>query len=386
VMMDDKGRIAFWNPAAERIFGHTAAQALGQELHQLLVPPRFHAAAAQGMATFRGTGSGAAIDKTLELAALRKDGTEFPVELSIAAVRRGDAWWAVATLRDITARKALNEQLAQAQRHLLQSDKLAAIGQLAAGVAHEINNPIGFVNSNMGSLERYVQDIFEVLAAYEAAATAGAENADALAKAQQTRQEKDLDYLRTDVKQLIAESQDGLERVRKIVQDLKGFARVDAGNWQWADLRSGLESTLNIVWNELKYHVTLHKEYAELPEVWCLPTQLNQVFMNLLVNAGQAIDGNGEITLRTGQQGEEVFVSIADTGSGIAPDALKRIFEPFYTTKPVGKGTGLGLSLAWGIVQKHHGRIDVQSEAGKGTTFTLWLPIKPSEAEGSTST
>ena len=376
IMVDGADRIAFWNPAAEKIFGYAAAEVLGRELHPLLAPPRFQAASAQGFAGFRSSGTGAAMGKTLELAALRKDGTEFPMEISLAAIRREDSWWGVAIVRDITERKALDAQLAQAQRHLLQSDKLAAIGQLAAGVAHEINNPIGFVSSNMGSLERYVKDILEVLDFY--AGLAG-EDEKALAAVQELKQQKNFDYLRGDIQQLIAESQDGLQRVRKIVQDLKTFARVDEANWQWADLRAGLETTLNMVWNELKYHCTVHKDYGDLPEVWCLPSQLNQVFMNLLVNAGQAIAGKGEITIRTGQRGEEVFVAVSDSGSGISPENQGKLFEPFFTTKPVGKGTGLGLSLAFSIVQRHGGRIEVDSEVGKGSTFTVWLPVKPQE-------
>ena len=152
---------------------------------------------------------------------------------------------------------------------------------------------------------------------------------------------------------------------------------------QWANLHQGLDSTLNIVANELKYKCTVTKHYGDLPQVWCEASQLNQVFMNLLVNAGHAIPDKGEITISTGQQGDEVFVAIADTGAGIAPENLSRIFDPFFTTKPVGQGTGLGLSLAYGIVQKHHGRIEVQSEIGKGTTFTVWLPINPPENNSS---
>jgi len=381
IMVDGEGRIAFWNPAAEKMFGYAATEVLGRELHALLAPPRYRKAIARGFAGFKDTGIGSAVGKTTELTALRRDGTEFPVEISLAAVRRENAWWGVGTVRDITARKALDDKLAQAQAHLLQSDKLAAIGQLAAGVAHEINNPIGFVTSNMGTLEHYVRDIFEIMDAYAGLEGVGAAKETVLAAVQELKQQKNLDFLRGDIKQLMAESQEGLQRVRKIVADLKSFSHVDDVNWKWADLQSGLESTLNMVWNELKYHCTVHKEYGELPEVWCLPSQLNQVFMNLLVNAGQAITGKGEITIRTGQRGEEVFVAITDSGSGISPENQRRLFEPFFTTKPVGEGTGLGLSLAFSIVQKHGGRIEVDSTVGKGTTFTVWLPVQqPAEA------
>ncbi|MDD5300380.1 MAG: ATP-binding protein [Gallionella sp.] len=267
------------------------------------------------------------------------------------------------------------QQIAQTQNQLLQSDKMASVGQLAAGVAHEINNPIGFVYSNLGSMEKYLKDIFGLLDVYEAAEAALPEAARAVVR--RAKQQKDLAFLREDVPMLMKESRDGITRVKKIVQDLKEFSHVDASDkWQWADLHKGLNSTLNIVWNEIKYHAEVKKEYGEIPEVECYPSQLNQVFMNLLVNAAHAIPDKGIITIRTGRQGEEVFIQIADTGKGIPEENLKRVFDPFFTTKPVGKGTGLGLSLSYGIMQKHNGRIEVQSEVGKGTTFTLWLPIK----------
>ena len=252
---------------------------------------------------------------------------------------------------------------------------MASVGQLAAGVAHEINNPIGFVYSNLGSMEKYLKDIFELLDVYEVAEATMSDSS--RAEVRSAKQQKDLAFLREDVPMLMKESRDGITRVKKIVQDLKDFSHVDASDeWQWIDLHKGLNSTLNIVWNEIKYHAEVKKEYGEIPEVECFPSQLNQVFMNLLVNAAHAIPDKGVITLRTGRQGEEVFVQIADTGKGIPEENLKRIFDPFFTTKPVGKGTGLGLSLSYGIMQKHNGRIEVQSEVGKGTTFTLWLPIK----------
>jgi signal transduction histidine kinase len=248
-------------------------------------------------------------------------------------------------------------------------------------VAHELNNPIGFVSSNLGSLESYLKDIFAIIAAYEAAAAAL--QAPPLEAVRALKAQKDYEYLKTDIVQLMAESKDGLNRVAKIVRDLKDFSRAGDASFQWADLHQGLESTLNIVWNELKYKCTIKKDYGVLPQVWCVPSQINQIFMNLLVNAAHAIPEKGEITIRTRQQGEEVFVAISDTGTGIAPEHLNRIFEPFFTTKPVGKGTGLGLSLAYSIAQKHQGRIEVHSEPGTGTTFTLWLPIEAKEVENS---
>ena len=184
----------------------------------------------------------------------------------------------------------------------------------------------------------------------------------------------DFNYLKEDIPSLLKESQDGLARVTRIVQDLKDFSHVDESNWQQANLEQGMDSTLNVVANEIKYKAEVVKEYAGLPEVECMPSQLNQVFMNLLVNAAQAIDDKGIITVRTGSSGDEVWVEVEDTGKGIPSENLNRIFDPFFTTKPIGKGTGLGLSLSYGIVQKHHGRIEVKSEVGKGTTFRICVP------------
>jgi signal transduction histidine kinase len=270
----------------------------------------------------------------------------------------------------------------QVEVQLLQSEKLAAIGLLTAGLAHEINNPLGFVSSNLGSLDLYLGDIFELLDAYAELEGICAADAAVLLKVRKIKQQKDIGFLRTDVVNLLAESKQGLGRVAKIVSDLKNFSRAESNDWQLADLHQGLDSTLNIVWNEIKYRSTLNKDYGDIPEVYCIASQLNQVFLNLLVNAAQAIPEKGEITIRTGQQDGEVFIAISDTGTGIPAGNLSRLFEPFYTTKPVGKGTGLGLSISYSIVQKHRGRIEVDSTPGKGTTFTVWLPIKPPVVAG----
>ncbi|MFZ2162498.1 MAG: ATP-binding protein [Sideroxyarcus sp.] len=269
------------------------------------------------------------------------------------------------------------KEIQQVHIQLMQSEKMAAIGQLAAGIAHEINNPVGFVKSNLKTLDTYRQDILELLDAYETLENACSSNEAALLKVRTIKQQKDIGFLRTDIGQLIAESRQGMARVTKIVSDLKDFAHAENQEWLLADLNSGIDSTLNIVWNEIKYHCTLNKDYGDIPKIYCMPSQINQVLLNLLVNAAQAIPEKGEITIRTGQVGEEVFIAIADTGSGIPPENLARIFEAFFTTKPVGKGTGLGLAISFDIVQKHKGRIEVESTVGKGTTFTVWLPVNP---------
>lgn len=269
----------------------------------------------------------------------------------------------------------MNKRFKDAQNQLLQSEKMASIGQLAAGVAHEINNPVGFINSNLTTLQTYVQNLMHVVDTYARAESLLPVESDAYAAICQVKQEVDMIFLRKDIGDLLTESQDGIMRVRKIVQDLKEFSHVDRAEWQQADLHCGLDSTLNIVRNEIRYKADVIKQYGELPPVECIPAQINQVFMNLLVNAAQAIEERGAITLRTGTTGDEVWVEIEDTGKGIPQENMNRIFEPFFTTKPVGKGTGLGLSLSYGIIKKHGGRCEVHSEAGQGTSFKVWLPV-----------
>ena len=266
----------------------------------------------------------------------------------------------------------LIKKLAEAQAQLLQSEKMASVGQLAAGVAHEINNPVGFVNSNLGTLQRYVKDLLHVLTTYEQSeAEMLEETRDALLA---LKEKVDMAYLRQDIDLLLTESVDGLQRVKTIVRDLKNFSRADAHEMELANIEQGLESTLNVAWNELKYKAEIIKEYERVGEVKCNLAQLNQVFMNLLVNAVHAIEEHGQITLRTGQDSESIWVEVEDTGKGIAAEHIDHIFEPFFTTKPVGKGTGLGLSLSYGIVQQHGGRIDVSSTVGKGSIFRVVLP------------
>lgn len=276
---------------------------------------------------------------------------------------------------------ALNRQLKEAQSHLIQSEKLASIGQLAAGVAHEINNPLGYIYSNLNTLKGYIADFNRLLALAEAmAAQCPKDVADAKAFHQLASQ-IDLHYLTEDAADLVAESLEGATRAKKIVQDLRDFSRVDRQEREMFDLEAGMDATLNIVYNELKYKAKIVKEYSGLNPIECVGAQINQVFMNLLVNAAQAIEDFGQISIRTGQANDDwLWIEVEDTGKGMSDDVKRKIFDPFFTTKPVGKGTGLGLSLSYKIIQDHHGRIEVDSRPGLGTRFRIWLPTNPQPA------
>ncbi|MCL7942531.1 ATP-binding protein [Marinobacter sp. ATCH36] len=280
-------------------------------------------------------------------------------------------------MSDINARPSeqerLNARLEQANRQLLQSEKLAAIGQLAAGVAHEINNPVGYVYSNLQSLGTYLEDLFRLTDA-----VGGGASLDDLSA---IKKNIDYSFLKDDLKDLLAESREGIERVKTIISAMKDFSYIEDEEFKPADLHRGIETTLNVVNNELKYKATVVREFGDLPEVECISSQINQVVMNLLVNAAHAIDDFGEIIIRTRCHCNWAIVEVEDNGKGIAEENLHRIFEPFFTTKPVGKGTGLGLSLSFNIVQKHNGNITAeQASSGKGTCFRISLPVKQPEA------
>jgi two-component system NtrC family sensor kinase len=270
----------------------------------------------------------------------------------------------------------LNSKLSKAQEQLVQSEKLASIGQLAAGVAHEINNPIGYIFSNFTTLESYIHSLFDMISAYEKVE----QNLEmqTLAEIKNTKEKIELDYLKEDIPDLLQQSKEGIGRVRKIVQDLKDFSRVDSNQeWHWSNLHQGINSTLNVVNNEIKYKADVIKDYGDIPDVECLSSQINQVIMNLAVNAAHAIGPErGTIIVRTRHDASNVIIEVEDNGSGIPKDIIGRIFDPFFTTKPIGKGTGLGLSLSYGIIKKHNGHIEVFSELGKGTRFHISLPIK----------
>ncbi len=278
--------------------------------------------------------------------------------MSISKVPIKDANGRIAGLvsfaQDITEQHRSKEQL-------LQSDKLAAIGTLAAGVAHEINNPIGYIKSNLNTMQKYLAKMRKYIEGLPV------DDADEF---------ESLKEMMDDFADAAEESIEGTNRVKSIVTDLKSFSRVDRAEKEFSDINEGIKSTLNVVWNELKYKAEVAKDLGDIPEIFCIPNQLNQVFMNILVNAAHAIQGEkGLIKIKTWADPRHVFISIKDNGCGIPENKVKKIFEPFFTTKEVGKGTGLGLSLTYDIIKKHNGHIDVKSKVGVGTEFIITLPL-----------
>jgi len=278
----------------------------------------------------------------------------------------------------------LEDSQKKANAQLFQSEKMVSIGQLAAGVAHEINNPTGFVSSNLKTLTDYQNDINNLIKHYrKLVADLKKTNREHLSSSIEKQLEQitsledeaDIDFILEDIMDLISDCKEGSARIKKIVIDLKDFAHPGEDKIQSADINDGIETTLNVVWNELKYKATVNKELGKLPMVKCYPQQLNQVFMNLFVNAAQAIEKQGEISIATRADDGFVEIKIGDTGSGIDKENLSRIFDPFFTTKDVGKGTGLGLNVAYNIIKKHNGTIDVKSQVEKGTVFKIRIPV-----------
>lgn len=395
-----EGRFISVNPAFARMAGYGAPEEMVQDVN---TTGKFYLRPEERAAFAKQLKNDGYVSDFVVLHG-RKDGGTFWGSINARAIHNIDTGvvYYEGTIKDITENRLAEErlrdvlfqleeknvellqayeELKESQKKTIQSEKMASIGQLAAGVAHEINNPTGFVISNLNSLRKYtarLRDFCEIQerALRELSEADDTRRAAILERTESSRQDLKIGYILEDIGNLIEESLDGADRVKKIVQDLKSFSRVDDTAFAMADIHSVLETTLNIVWNELKYKGELRKDYGEIPRTRCNPGQLSQVFMNLLVNAAHSIAQYGEIRIKTWHDGQDVFVSISDTGCGISDENKKRLFEPFFTTKEAGKGTGLGLSIACDIMTKHNGEITVASEVGKGTTMTVRIPIQ----------
>jgi signal transduction histidine kinase len=321
---------------------------------------------------------------------------DIEAELSINPIRTGGAIIGVAVFsRDMTERnraqreilaqrnelEKVNARLLENQAQLIQSEKMASLGQLSAGVAHEINNPMAFVTSNLRTLAQYARSINAVAEAcrgLQEAARGHADPAvaDAAEKMEAAVRDRKFGSLLEDLDGLIAESLDGAQRVNEIVQSLKSIARTDDKALEPTDVNRCLEEALKLAWNEIKYKCAVQKSFGALPAVQGHSGQLKQVFINLLVNAAQAVPEKGTISIRTSADKGKIRVEIEDDGTGIPEENLPKVFTPFFTTKPVGQGTGLGLPISYGIIRNHQGEMEVRSKAGQGTTFTITLPAQ----------
>ena len=320
--------------------------------------------------------------RNLELRFQRSDGSH--VWCSVSSIREKSIQHGIyfmSSILDITEKKTNEKEKETLLIQLAQTEKMASIGQLAAGVAHEINNPVGFVKSNINSLDSYTSDLLALIK----------KNTQLMSRLENDRvstelltvikdindfsKDIDLDYIMEDISDLMTDCKEGLSRIEQIVIDLKDFAHPGKKDPEPLNVNIGIESTLNVIRNELKYKVALFKEYTDVPLIMGIPQQINQVFMNILVNSAQSIDQKGKIWIKTRLENKDVVVDISDTGCGIPEKHLSKIFDPFFTTKKVGEGTGLGMNIAYNIVRHHNGSISVESEVGKGSTFSVRFPV-----------
>jgi len=374
VVADERGVISLFNAAAQRTFGYSEQEALGQPL-TILMPPEYHEAHQRGLRHYLETREARVVGRTIELRGRRKDGEVFPLELSLSAVELPEEIYFLGAIRDLTERQRL-------QARIVQAEKLASLGLMSAGVAHEINNPLAYVANNLAVLERDIRGLTALVAAYEAAqAILESARPDLAAQVAQLAEEIDLPYVKEHIEQIVSSTRQGVKRVADIVQNLRGFARLDQAAVGWVNLHDTITSSLEMIRGRLgRCHIVVEQQFGDLPLVMCAPAQINQVFLNLLVNALQAIEatskGGGRIEIRTRAAGDEVIVEVADDGRGIPAELLPRIFDPFFTTKAVGEGTGLGLSISHGIVSDHGGRIEVENTPGQGSRFRVILPIR----------
>ncbi len=403
ISADSTGAIIQWNYGAEQMFGYAAAEVLGRPLTQLM-PERYAEAHSAGLERVRTTGETRIMGRTVEVHGRHKDGREFPVELSLSGWETQQGRFFTAIARDIAERKRAEEQLRvqnarleesaqserqahealkQAQCQLVQTEKLASLGQLVAGVAHEINNPLSFVTNNVAVLQRDLQPLRELIDLYRGADELLAANAPAvLAQIRELLVRADLDYTLEHFDELMVRSRDGLKRIQQIVTDLRDFARLDESDLHEVDLRDGIDSTLHIIQAlARRKDVELITELTPLPAVTCYPAKINQVVLNLVANAIDACPDGGRVTIAAQPRHDGVEIHVRDNGPGVPAAIRERIFDPFFTTKPPGQGTGLGLSISYQIVQEHGGSIELEQPNGGGAHFVVFLPFKPALAE-----
>ncbi len=408
ITMDHQGKIVEVNQAFEHIFGFDRQTVVGKKMVDLIVPEPYKKDCNNGLQRYLKTKKSKIVGKQLEMSALNAKGKEFPIEIALQVIDSGENPVFTASIQDISLRKqiedkiktlneelevkvkertkdlqATNSKLSQtlkdlqfAQNKLVQSEKLASIGQLTAGIAHELNNPLNFINAGAVGLEKDFEDLIAIMEKYDELDN-GKSTSQMLESIEAAKSEVDYDYLKENVMATIEDIKMGAERTTLIVRGLRNFSRLDTQEKVMSNLHEGIENTLTLLDSKLKHKVEVIRKFdPTINEIKCYPGQLNQVFLNLILNAEQSIRTKGQIKITTKNLGNHTQISVEDNGSGMDKKTQQRIFEPFFTTKETGSGTGLGLSITYGIIQRHKGSISVNSIHGKGSKFTIELKNK----------
>lgn len=390
IVADSRGKIILWNQAATSIFGWRPEEVLGKSL-TLLMPPRYRKKHLESLERVNKTGKSKIIGKIVELTGLRKNGEEFPLEISLSTWRVNNEPFYSGIIRDISQRKEFeeelkrsNEELKTIQTKLLQAEKLAAIGELAAGVAHEINNPLFYITTNLSLLKEFSLSLLEFITELEAFVRSEHISNEQFLEDFKNRlralsKKIKLKNLEKELPQVISECIEGTKRIKDIVYSLLTFSRPDSQEYELLDINKEIELALTFIWPQIKDKVDIGKKFSPLPPVKGHPGQIKQVFVNIFINAAQAISDKGYIFIKTYSDDKFVYIESSDTGCGIPADKIDKIFQPFFTTKDKDKGTGLGLSICYSIIKAHQGNIEVESEEGIGTTFRISLPIAREE-------
>ena len=397
ISVNESGAIEYCNPATLKLFEYEYMELQGKKFPMLLCSEKV-AFNEEEKGRFKVAKSFVEV-KNIELLGMTKSGKRIPIELSISPYDVSSISHHVIIIQDISERKLVEEQrityqenlekknkeinealekTKRMQNQLVQSEKMASLGALISGIGHEINNPLAFVSSNLNRFEEYFSDLFSLIAkwkSFEDKLRSSNQFTDELNEIDSFEEDIDFKFIRSDYEELMSHNLEGIDRIKKIVHQLRGFSHMSDDNAMEADINLAIEETLTLIWSELKYKATVIKKFGNIPMVECHIGEIKQIFMNLLVNAAQAIETKGEIIIETEKGDNVVTIKISDTGKGMTQEIKRKIFDPFFTTKPIGKGTGLGLWICMSIIQKHHGNIEAESQEGKGSTFKITLPI-----------
>ncbi|MCW8921056.1 MAG: PAS domain-containing protein [Sedimenticola sp.] len=395
VMVNQNEEVVFWNMASESMFGFHVEDIVGQRLDDWIEPGTSRDEFARLVANLTTPGRERSTGKTMELTALRKGREPFPIELSISALQLKGQWHVIGIMRDISERKRVEQEKQLMEVQLRQAQKLESIGQLAAGISHEINTPTQFVGDNTQFFKEAVGNLESLIETYQAliqGVESGAELALMIQAVKDKEEEIDLEFLREELPRAVDQSIEGVERIAKIVRAMKEFSHPGVVDMVETDINRALKTTLEVSRNEWKYVAEITLDLADdLPKVLCVPDQINQVFLNLIVNAAHAISDTlqeggarmGMITVSTQKRDDSVEIRISDTGTGVPDDIKGRIFDPFFTTKVVGKGTGQGLCIAFTTVaERHGGNLRVEDNPEGGAVFIVNLPLNRQAVEG----